>query len=94
MRYLGIDTVSFTDINGNDFPVKDIREFQTLQIGVQIKSETGVQLDEVMSRKDIYGNDAEDLAFALFDANRVKITESDFILSKIKRLDVPVIETL
>ncbi len=93
MRYLSIYTVSFTDINGNQFPVKEIREFQTLQVGVTIPIEAGTQLDEFISRQDFYGDDAEDLTFALFDANRVALTENNFDLSKIKKLDVPLVET-
>lgn len=90
MRYFDIETVSFNDKNGRIVPVKDIRPIPDNQINFEIKSKDLDTLDEIASRTDIYGPGSEDQSFKIFDANIIELFESDFDLTKIRRLKIPV----
>ena len=90
MRYFDIETVSFNDKNGRIVPVKDIRPIPDNQINFEIKSKDLDTLDEVSSRSDIYGPGSEDQSYKIFDANIIKLFESNFDLTKIRRLKIPV----
>jgi hypothetical protein len=92
LRYNNIETVTFTDPDGNKIAVKDTRPIQQLQTGVALKVEQGMELDEIMSRKEYYGDGSEDLAYALFDHNIIKLVEAKFDISKLKELNVPIVE--
>ena len=92
MRYQNIDTISFTDYKGDKFAVKDIRPISIFTTILEIKILDNALLDEIISRKDLFGDGAEDLSYALFDHNIEKITESKFDLSKLKKLKIPTFE--
>ncbi len=92
MRYNSIDTITFTDQDGNQFPVKDIRPLQVFDTYTAIKVEKGMKLDDVVSRREIYGDGTEGLSYALLDHNAEKMVENDFDVSALKELKIPVIE--
>lgn len=90
MRYFDIETISFNDKNGRVVPVKDIRPITKDQVNFEIKSKDLDSLDEIASRSDIYGEGSEDQSYKIFDANIIKLFESGFDLTKIRRLKIPV----
>ena len=92
MRYNRIPDITFTDINGNSNPVKDIRPIREFESAQDIKLLKGDFLDEIISRKESYGDDQEDLTFAIVDHNIVKIVESGWDLSKLKKISLPIVE--
>ena len=92
MRYNAIDTITFTDQDGNQFPVKDIRPLQELDTATSIKVEKGMKFDDVASRREIYGEGTEALSYVLLDHNAEKMVENDFDVSTLKELKIPVIE--
>ena len=87
-RYNNIDTITFTDINGNEFPVKDVREISEQTVSFEIEKREDDLLDEVASRREVYGDFGELQSWRIFDLNIVKLTEVNFDLTKIKRLKV------
>lgn len=89
MRYTNIDTISFTNKNGITVPLKDKRPIPNEDISFNLKIDSNAELDEISSRSDVYGEDAEDLSYKIFDANIVKIVENNYDLSKIRNLDIP-----
>lgn len=89
MRYINIDTVSFTNKNDITVPVKEIRPIPTEPILFELKISSDAELDEIASRSDVYGEDFEDHAFRIFDANIVSIVENGYDLSKIRKLGIP-----
>ena len=89
-RYNDIDTVSFTDKNGNSFPVKDIRPIPSNPVALSIPITNETDIDEVSSRADIYGDLAEDQTYRIFDANIVNLTESNFDVNSLPELKIPV----
>lgn len=90
MRYFTIDTISFTNSNGITVPIKDKRPIPDEQISFEVGINTDADLDEVASRSDVFGEDFEDQAFRIFDANIIDIIENGYDLSKIRKLKIPV----
>lgn len=91
MRYIDVDTVTFTDINGKQYPVKDRRDISTQTQAFEIETKSNDLLDEVASRKEVYGDFGEVHAWRIFDLNIVELTQVDFDMTKIKKLKIPLL---
>lgn len=91
MRYIDVDTITFTDINGKSYPVKDIRPISTQTLAFEIDTKENDLLDEIASRREVYGDFGEVHAWRIFDLNIVRLTEVDFDMSKTKRLKIPLL---
>ena len=89
-RYIGVDTISFTDVNGNTFPVKDIRPISDQTLNFEIDKKENDLIDEVASRRQVFGNFGEIQSWRIFDINIVKLTEYKFDHTKMKRIKIPV----
>ena len=90
MRYIGIDTISFTDVNGNTFPIKDIRPIPIYTTLLEIDVKENDMIDEIASRDIVYGSDGEDQSYKIFDHNITLLMEAGFDMSKIKTLRIPI----
>lgn len=88
-RYISVDTITFTNKNGNSFPVKDTRPISEQTINQEIDVTRGDLLDEIASRKEVFGDNGEVQTWRLFDANIVELTENGFEINNIKKLKVP-----
>lgn len=93
MRFLDTPTIIFTDVNGNSYPVKDIRPISKFKTMMNLNVKTGDLPDEIMSRNEFYGAGGEDFAWALVDHNCVAFADANFDISKIKTLNIPVMDT-
>lgn len=91
MRYIDVDTITFTDINGKSYPVKDRRDISEQTLSFEIDTKEGDLLDEVASRREVFGDFGEVNAWRIFDLNIVKLTENNFDMNKIKRLKIPLL---
>lgn len=89
-RYTDIDTITFTDVNGNQFPVKDIRLISEQTLSFEIDTVNGNLLDEVASRKSTFRNFGEVQSWRIFDLNIVRLTEINYDMTKVSRLKIPV----
>ena len=89
MRYLQVDDIIFTDINGNSYTIKDTRDILQEPIVLEVDKYEDELLDEIAAKKDVYGEFGEQQTYRLFDANIVKIVESNYDLSKVKKIKVP-----
>lgn len=93
MRYFGSPTISFTDVDGNEFELiepQDIQEasedlIQLSQIGIS----DGDELDLIAQKTEIYGDENEDLWFRIFDFNLVDIVENNYLINGLKVLNIP-----
>ena len=92
MRYYPIDTLTFNNQDGQTVQVKDKREIPSYETLIQLKVEKGMMIDEVISRLQLYGEDNEDLSYAVLDHNIIKLTENNFDISKLDYLKIPEIE--
>ena len=89
-RYNNVDTIVFTDINGNQYSVKDIRPISNQVPAFEIEKREDDLLDEIASRKEVFGDFGETQSWRIFDLNIVKLTEVNFDLTKLKRLKISV----
>lgn len=89
MRYININTISFTNSQGITVPIKDKRPILKEAISFEVGKNSEDDLDEVVSRASVYGEDAEDQSYRLFDANIIEIVENKYDLSKVRKLKVP-----
>lgn len=89
MRYEAVDNVSFTNKDGKTVNIKDMREYPDYQTITSIKIQDIDKVDEIASRDEIYGEDAEGEAYKIVDHNIIKFLENDFDMSKIQRINIP-----
>jgi hypothetical protein len=92
MRYQTVDTVTFTDRNGVSHAVKEMREIRTFETALELPAKEDLFIDELITRKEYYGDNQEDLTYAVADHNIVKLTESDFQVSGLSTIKLPIIE--
>jgi hypothetical protein len=90
LRYIQIDTISFTDVNGNSYAIKDMREIPDYVKMTTVDVKTSDKIDEIASRNMVYREGAEDQSFKIFDMNRVKLHETEYDLGRVKLLEIPV----
>lgn len=88
MRYFDIETVSFTNSAGVTAPVKVTRPISTDPPLFVASVDNGL-LDEIASRKEVYGEEKEDQGFRIFDASILDIVEAGYDLTKVKKVNVP-----
>ena len=89
-RYIDVDTIVYTDINRKSYSVKDAREISNQTLGFTIDVKKGNLLDEIASRKQIYGDNGESQAWKIFDINIAELAEVDFDIDQLKRLKIPI----
>jgi hypothetical protein len=90
MRYEDIADIIFNDPFRGDITIKEYRPIKTFEEVVEIPFEKNTDLDELISRQELEGDFAEDLTYSIIDANKVEMIETDFDLSKFKKIKVPV----
>jgi hypothetical protein len=90
MRYFEVDTVSFTNDFGNSFAIKDMREYTKQSRASTVTLRTGDRADEIATRQEYFGDGAEGDTYKIIDLNIVALFESNFDLSKLKTLEIPV----
>ena len=91
MRYETIENITFTDITGKSIEIKDIRPYPKYQLMTSLLIKEEDQLDEIASRTGIYGEGSEDQYFKIMDFNIVKLFENNFDLSKLDRINIPLL---
>jgi hypothetical protein len=90
MRYTYVPTISFTDINGVTWSVKDMRERPAYLTRGTRKRVTTEPFDYIAQLPDVYGEDKEGLAFLLWEANFPIILDASFDLTKVQTITIPV----
>lgn len=89
MRYQEIEDITYIDKNNKEYTVKDMRIFQDYPMLFIIDIFEDDSLDEIASRKEIYGDGAESEAYKIFEHNRIKIVDNRMNLDGIKTLEIP-----
>lgn len=85
------ENISFLWLDGYTYNLKDMRVYPSYDKFIKIPLKQTDKLDEIASRGEIFGSDAESYSYLLFEANVEKITENDFDLNKLHELRVPII---
>lgn len=89
MRYIQIDTVSFTAASGITVALKGMREIPTQTIGLRIRVTENDRVDEIASRPEVYGSGGYRNSYKLLDANAVRLVEGLLDMGKIGIFEVP-----
>lgn len=89
MRYIGISNIVFEHENNRFVEVKDMYDIPEYEISVDTAVMKNSMLDEIVSRDNVYGEDAEYLAYKLFEANIIQIVDYNFTLNGLSRIKVP-----
>lgn len=85
------ENISFTWLDGYTYNIKDMKQFTSNDKSVKISLKQNDRLDEIASRAEVFGSEAESLSFLIFEANVEKIVENDFDLNKIHEIRIPVV---
>lgn len=91
MRYQNIADITFRNANGKSLILKDMREYpkvQTTMVNLSNVKEFD-KIDEIATRTEIYGAEAESESYKIFDANIVNLFDNRFNMAKIKNLSIP-----
>ena len=90
MRYMTADSVVFTDAVGRTVTIKDtIPMVGKSDRSFEVPCFADIALDEVATRQEAYGDNAEASAYLIFEENAVEIMEARMDMGKIKKLRVP-----
>ena len=88
-RYLPIDTIVFDDPLRGEVEIKDRRDIPTEEIAFEIDLKRGDLLDEISTRRTVFGPGGETQVYRIFDANTREIFAAGLSLDNIKRLKIP-----
>jgi len=87
MRDSAVDTITFTNADGETISVKEMREFISFTAKGKYNPKVGDSLDLIAVQT--YGDDQESQDYKIYDQNVRKIVEADFNLDKIRELEIP-----
>jgi len=90
MRDLSVETISFLDANKKTYAIKDMTEYVDYALSFILPIQNKDRIDEIATRKDVYGEDSEEDIYKIIEMNIVELFESKFNLSKLKELKIPV----
>jgi hypothetical protein len=90
MWMLNIDTISFSNNDGNTYAIKDIKIIPTYGNTKNIQISENMLLDEICVDKNVYGEGKEDFSYKIFESNVMALAESGYNLNKIKTLRIPI----
>jgi hypothetical protein len=90
MRYETVDTIPFTDINGKTYSIKDMREYEKTDSASILNLKGEKYIDEVTSRKEIFGDGSEFESYKIVDHNITSLFDRNFDLTKLKKLEIPI----
>jgi hypothetical protein len=90
MRYFDVDTISFETDVGDKVAIKDMREYPEYTTAKKIKIRADDRPDEIATRNDVFGDDAEGDTYKIIDHNIADLFDACFDLSKLKQLRIPI----
>lgn len=93
MTFDNVAIITYNDENGNLYPVRDIKPIGTYQTGIIVDVPRKTDMDEIVSRKEYYGDNTEDLSYLVVEQNVVKLVEANFDLGAVKKIDIPIVES-
>jgi len=89
MRWLGIPTATFVDINGVPKLVHDIKPIETFPSISVISRNAAEDFDEIASRDVVYGSGGESNSYKLDEANIVDLFDNLLNYDTLSRVKVP-----
>lgn len=87
--YFDTEIISFTDIYGDSYAIRDMREYPEYVLFDTVNVTKNDRLDEITTRRQYYGDGAEGETYKLVEFNIEKLFENNFSLEKIRTIKVP-----
>lgn len=88
--YFDTEIISFSDIYGKSFAIRDMREYPDYVLFDTANVTKRDRLDEIATRRQYYGDGAEGETYKLVEFNIEQLFENDFDLEKVKTIKIPV----
>lgn len=92
MRYVSIDSVSFTSLTGRTRPFKPLREIPQYGFARRRRITYERTIDEIAYAE--FGEGGEADSYAIADFNAAKLVDAGFNLSRIDSLKIPQEESI
>lgn len=89
LRDNDLQSIIFTDMAGNSYTIKSMREYTPQTTWFTLNLQQGDEIDEIASRKEVYGNGGEAQYYKIVNHNIAALFDVGFDLSQLKTLDVP-----
>jgi hypothetical protein len=90
MRYYKAEEHTFEAADGRRINLKDPLPIAPKSSqSIPVKTDSGVMLDEIASRPNVYGEGMEAEAYKIFDENITELFESRFNMETIAALRIP-----
>ena len=67
MRYSNVPIITFTDIDGNVFQVRDKRDIPDYNLLTMYNKNSQEDIDEIITKPEFYGEGQEALSFLIID---------------------------
>lgn len=90
MRYMAADDIVFTNRDGVSITIKDYLTYPDYTLAQILDVKADDEIDEIATRRGVYGDDAEMVVYKIYDFNIEKLYENDFSLARIRQLRIPV----
>jgi hypothetical protein len=85
-----VPNITFTDINGKTYTIKDIRPIVPAASSFSVDKRADELLDSIAVRPEVFGDGGEDKVYKLFDQNSVAIVDANFDLTQIRKVRIPI----
>lgn len=94
MRYLNVPQYTSTDANGVSYNLYQRRSIPVYQISKIMPKLEQEDFDEIFTRPEIAGDGMEGAVFQLHEANMAAIIDAKFDYTKLRSIQVPVLNDL
>ena len=91
MRDFGLPNITFTDDKGKSYSIKDMKDYteNSYQTWFDYELQNEEQIDEIASRKSVYGEGSESEFYRIMEHNMIALFDNMFDMSRIKTLKIP-----
>lgn len=91
MRDFTLSDIVFTSFEGKSYTIKEMRDYtlNSYQTWFIHELKTGEDLDEIASRRSVYGESSESEYYRIAENNMVDLFNNKFKLSRMKTLNIP-----
>jgi hypothetical protein len=89
LRDKDLQDIVFVDQTGNSKTVKAMREYPSLTTWFTYNMNQGDEIDEIASRKDVYGDGGEGQYYRIAWHNIAELFDVQFDVSQLRTLNIP-----
>ena len=91
MRYIEIDNITFVTFEGKSILIKDLRAIPEYTDLSNYKTQKDDDVDEIISRREYYGDNSESRSYSIVEKNNAKFDESNYTMNLLSEIIIPVV---